>query len=462
MRKFLCYDTEQAARGEINVDSRGMLTPLLFEQSDLMEADETELSFVKGQVFGLKRVKLNMHHCEYREGSQSDPREYISIGMYVDSNFTDFSKICIKINDKKFDNMISSHDVSSDLTYYGDGSDYRTMWESANGYGFRLEQVRYNALDYYLYVDESRFGPIKDVNVAVYKYEIATLPSEYLPNPIPYDHLPLATSTTPGVVIVPTRDNLDGYISCVIDANGAVYSKVFTPATVFSELSKTNLNTLLYVGEHGLFTDSINEEISSVVELVLPVHAWLIKVARTKDYVLESADGTRVLLQLGNGFNYTNATILHQPSSEGGMVYVDIIRNDDGSFSANKTHAEILEYLNNGANVAVHVPNTPFVAYYAGSVNHNLVFSQTSSQGGLMFSVAITSDNSVLVQDIRLMDYMLPKVTTSDNGKFLQVVDGEWTVLSDVVVPSSTSGSTKKFKITVDDTGTISATEVTT
>ena len=29
------------------------------------------------------------------------------------------------------------------------------------------------------------------------------------------------------------------------------------------------------------------------------------------------------------------------------------------------------------------------------------------------------------------------------------------------VVPSSTAGSTKKFKLTVDDTGTVSATEVT-
>ena len=27
MKKFLCYDIEQAARGEINVDSRGMLRP---------------------------------------------------------------------------------------------------------------------------------------------------------------------------------------------------------------------------------------------------------------------------------------------------------------------------------------------------------------------------------------------------------------------------------------------------
>lgn len=34
MKKFLCYDTEQAARGEINVDSRGMLKPMDSELSD--------------------------------------------------------------------------------------------------------------------------------------------------------------------------------------------------------------------------------------------------------------------------------------------------------------------------------------------------------------------------------------------------------------------------------------------
>ena len=34
MRKFLCYDTEQAVRGEINVDSRGMLKPVDSELSD--------------------------------------------------------------------------------------------------------------------------------------------------------------------------------------------------------------------------------------------------------------------------------------------------------------------------------------------------------------------------------------------------------------------------------------------
>lgn len=36
-----------------------------------------------------------------------------------------------------------------------------------------------------------------------------------------------------------------------------------------------------------------------------------------------------------------------------------------------------------------------------------------------------------------------------------RVDDGE------IIIPSSTAGSTKKFKLTVDDTGTVSATEVT-
>ena len=58
-------------------------------------------------------------------------------------------------------------------------------------------------------------------------------------------------------------------------------------------------------------------------------------------------------------------------------------------------------------------------------------------------------------------DSLLPTVSASDNNKFLSVVNGAWKTSSDIIVPSSTSGSSKKFKITVDDSGAISATEVT-
>ena len=55
----------------------------------------------------------------------------------------------------------------------------------------------------------------------------------------------------------------------------------------------------------------------------------------------------------------------------------------------------------------------------------------------------------------------LPTVTAENNGQFLRVVDGEWKN-GDLIVNSSTPDSTKKFRITVDDAGTITATEVTT
>ena len=42
-----------------------------------------------------------------------------------------------------------------------------------------------------------------------------------------------------------------------------------------------------------------------------------------------------------------------------------------------------------------------------------------------------------------------------------EIIDSSWKASSGLVISSSTSGSTKKFKITVNDSGTISATEVT-
>ena len=46
-------------------------------------------------------------------------------------------------------------------------------------------------------------------------------------------------------------------------------------------------------------------------------------------------------------------------------------------------------------------------------------------------------------------------------GSMIDVAIGEYADTAEYIIPSSTQGSTKKFKITVDDAGTLSATEVT-
>ena len=46
-------------------------------------------------------------------------------------------------------------------------------------------------------------------------------------------------------------------------------------------------------------------------------------------------------------------------------------------------------------------------------------------------------------------------------GQFLSMDENNLPVWSDLIIPSSTSGSSKKFKIVIDDSGTISAVEVT-
>lgn len=54
-------------------------------------------------------------------------------------------------------------------------------------------------------------------------------------------------------------------------------------------------------------------------------------------------------------------------------------------------------------------------------------------------------------------DYYTMLYTGEKTDELLQRVDE-----GEIIIPSSTTGSTKKFKLTVNDSGAVSATEVTT
>lgn len=73
------------------------------------------------------------------------------------------------------------------------------------------------------------------------------------------------------------------------------------------------------------------------------------------------------------------------------------------------------------------------------------------------------SDN-LYATGIASADSDTPEITWDGNIETIKTIDPKYipNELNEIILPSSTSGSSKKFKITVDDTGTITATEYTT
>ena len=82
---------------------------------------------------------------------------------------------------------------------------------------------------------------------------------------------------------------------------------------------------------------------------------------------------------------------------------------------------------------------------------------------GVYFALINSVDYaSGYVSGIASADSDTPEITWDGNIDVIKKLDKKYipSELNEVILPSSTSGSSKKFKITVDDAGTISATEV--
>lgn len=77
--------------------------------------------------------------------------------------------------------------------------------------------------------------------------------------------------------------------------------------------------------------------------------------------------------------------------------------------------------------------------------------------------VYFTAPSDFYLSGIASAESDTPEITWDGNVEFTKTIDPKFipSELNEIVLPSSTSGSSKKFKITVDDSGAISATEVT-
>ena len=298
-------------------------------------ASQTQPDWNQNDSTAADYVKNKTHYYSVNEIATFSPVNSTEQVLLVP--FSDIPElVCVDINGQRFEGL--SRD-SYGLGYIGDIG--TSGWHEGEGYGFyfTLDKSTKNTR---CAVDTSRFGVRP--NCILY--------GMYVDKKIPYYYLPYPTAKTPGAVKAEYMDDLSKYEQCVIDDAGTVYSRKYSPAQVFSDLSGNNLkNKLSYVGDHGIFTDSISEDISSVSELVLPVHAWKIFYnGQYAAYLLESADGriVKFTYNLGGTGTAPNVEVLHTPSSGGSLI---VTLNPDDSTKATHSSSEIYEAVQSGKTV---------------------------------------------------------------------------------------------------------------
>lgn len=375
-------------------------------QADWMQSDDSYANYVKNRTHYSRMQFIARAH--YYSGSQGQLFSGIP-------NLLHLSPICIEINGTLHTDLFGD-------TLMGDSDS--SVWENGGGMGFYIQKIRN---DYLIYIDTNRYGSIEDATINLYSQTVEkVLPPYYLPVP---------TNTTLGGVKASKKDDLSGYTDCVVDSEGQLYSKAFNAANVYSELSITNLTaTTSYVGEHDLFIDSIAKEFQSY-GLTLPVHSWFIGADYTdysQKYILESADGTTMLVKVKNS-EITSASVLVEPSS-GGTLIVTMV----DATHASHTSTEIHEAFQSGKTVQLDM--IEFVLQLVSTNDNMAIFSCTLGNGDKVRNFSVTVNNTA-------------EINVSPSTLYPATADT-------VILQSSTAGSSKRFEITVDDSGTISATEV--
>ena len=168
-----------------------------------------------------------------------------------------------------------------------------------------------------------------------------------------------------------------------------------------------------------------------------------------------------------------NALDKANKSIDKALFVVNITQNSGGTFSAHKTFDEIVQAYNEGKyNIVANLMGVYIMPPLAITSGHAAVFGTTLSEYGTIVSgiVTIAPDNSIQMTPIPLAtaSSKLPNpYPLTFTGAVNETYDGSSAKTieipssgDEVIIASSTAGSTKKFKITVDDSGTISATEV--
>ena len=156
------------------------------------------------------------------------------------------------------------------------------------------------------------------------------------------------------------------------------------------------------------------------------------------------------------------------------LFVVKITRNRDGTLSADKTFDEIVQAYNEGKyNIVANFRGVFIMPPLAIISDQAVIFGAALNEGGrsvVSVIIAIAPNNSIQAIETPLatINSKLPnpypltftgavsETYDGSSAKTIEIPSGG----DEVIIASSTAGSTKKFKITVDDSGTITATEI--
>ena len=168
-----------------------------------------------------------------------------------------------------------------------------------------------------------------------------------------------------------------------------------------------------------------------------------------------------------------NALDKANKSIDKALYVVNITSSDGETFSADKTFDEIVQVYNEGKyNIVAKYLGIYIMPLLSIIRDHAAMFGTTLIESRDIVSViiAMASNNSIqmIPTPLATTSSKLPnpypltftgavnETYDGSSAKTIEIPSGG----DEVIIASSTAGSTKKFKITVDDSGTITATEI--
>lgn len=197
------------------------------------------------------------------------------------------------------------------------------------------------------------------------------------------------------------------------------------------------------------------------------------------DLLEEAPEGASVLIESNGEFKRVSGNAIGGGAE--GMIVNFTMSMDDGSITADKTYQEVYDAILAGTTVygllsASNETYTSTIIFNATvyeiktpELTEGVIIFCQIGEGSSILRLFLLSNNTVQNSNIQI-----PQITTTSSvtsgssslitsgGVYTALEAKQDKIIDSVILSSSTADSTKKFKITVDDSGTLTATEVTT